>query len=61
MKVLVDLDNDQENKMVTESLLWMYHNGDLTKGEKKAYRTVVKHYMTQDDFTKCFHKRGVYK
>jgi hypothetical protein len=32
-KVELELDCDQENAVVTESLLWMYHNGELTKGE----------------------------
>lgn len=60
-KVELELDCDQENVVVTESLLWMYHNGELTKGERKAYRTVIKHYMIHDQFTEAFPHLGVYK
>ena len=61
MKTTIELDNDSETAIVLDSLVWMYTHGDLTKKEKKAYRTVVKMYMKYDDFQQRFKKRSVYK
>ena len=61
MKAMIELDNDSETAIVLDSLIWMYTNGDITKREKKAYRTVIKMYMKHDDFKKRFSKRSVYE
>jgi len=61
MKVLLEIDCDQENTIVTESLLWMYLNADLTKKEKKAYRTIMKQYMTHDQYMYTFKETSYYE
>ena len=58
------LDNDNETAIVLDSLdslVWMYTHAELTKKEKKAYRTVIKMYMNHDDFKQRFNRRSVYK
>jgi len=61
MKVTLELDCDQENEVVQESLLWMYQHSDLTKKEKKAYRTILKQYMTHDKFINTFAEISYYE
>ena len=61
MKTLIELDNDNETAIVLDSLVWMYGHGNLTKKEKKAYRTVIKMYMTPAEFKERFKKRSVYQ
>lgn len=61
MKVKVEIDCDQENQIVTESLMWMYLHADLTKKEKKAYRTIIKQYMTHDQYMYTFKDTSCYE
>lgn len=61
MKTTIELDNDSETAIVLDSLVWMYTHAELSKREKKAYRTVIKMYMNHDDFKQRFNRRSVYK
>ena len=61
MRVLLDIDNDQQSEIVVDSLLWMYYNGDLTKKERKAYRTVLNHYLNAEEYVERFGTKEVYK
>ena len=58
----VEMREGEAEKVVVDELLWMYeHDIHLSKKEKKAYRTVLKHYMLDDEFKQTFRKHGVYK
>jgi len=61
VKTTIELDNDSETAIVLDSLVWMYTHAELSKREKKAYRTVIKMYMNHDDFKQRFNRRSVYK
>jgi len=64
LKAIIEIDNDNETAVVLDSLdslVWMYTHAELTKKEKKAYRTVIKMYMNHDDFKQRFNRRSVYK
>ena len=61
MKTTIEIDNDNETAIVLDSLVWMYTHADLTKKEKKAYRTVIKMYMNYPDFDARFKNRSVYE
>lgn len=54
MRVMIELDCDQENKLVVDSLKWMYGHGELTKKERKAYRKVLAHYMSVDEYQRWY-------
>ena len=61
MRILVEITEESETAVILESIYWMYYNGDLTKKEKKAYRTVLSHYLNAEQYVERFGIKGVYK
>lgn len=61
MSTLIEISPDQAEEVVVGSLLWMYYNGELTKKEKKAYRTVLSHYIVTESYAERFGDKEVYK
>jgi hypothetical protein len=50
MKVEIELDNDAETKIIVDSLKWHHSYGEDTPKLRKAFRTVLKYYMTYEEW-----------
>ena len=61
MKMLLEVTEESETKIILESLYWMYYNGDLTKKERKAYRTGLNHHLNAEEYVERFGTKEVYK
>ena len=50
MKIAIELHHDDETKIVVDSLKWHYLHGEDTPKMDKAFRNVLKYYMTHEEW-----------